>query len=224
MRFLCLLLSFAMIFRPCGTERKKRVALTFDDGPHAVYTAQILQILYEYGVMATFFVVGYNAERYPELLRAQFDLGHEIGNHTYSHTVSGKSSLEKIEEEIKTTDRVISSVTGAVPTLFRPPEGKAGRELLDFVRRLGKTAVIWDVDTRDWAHTSPEKIAENVKKNVHDGSVILMHDFVAAPSPTPEALKLIIPYLIDAGYEFVTVSELLAEEAETGSRPSYFLG
>ena len=219
MRLLCLILSLAVSFHP-GSYKKKRVALTFDDGPHGVYTAQILKILYEYGVQATFFTIGSNAERYPELVRAEYDLGHEIGNHTYSHSVS-PSHLKKKK---KKADRVIREITGKTTEVFRPPEGKISRDAASAVNALGKTTVLWDVDTRDWAHTPVDAIVENVKRSVRDGSVILFHDFVKPPSPTPEALRIIIPYLMDNGYEFVTVSALYHDAEKTGTVPSYFIG
>ena len=223
MRVLCVFLSVLMLVRPCGAIRKKRVALTFDDGPHAQYTAEILKILYENDAVATFFVIGSNAQRYPELVRAEYDLGHEIGNHTYSHIICGKADNNTLLDEIRTTDGIISDITGQIPTLFRPPEGKTGAGLVA-LNEYGKTVVLWDVDTRDWAHTSPEAIIKNIKANVHDGSIILFHDFVSAPSPTPEVLKQIIPYLREQGYEFVTVSGLLAEKTDTGLKPSFFIG
>ena len=118
---------------------------------------------------------------------------------------------------------IIREITGESPTLFRPPEGKTGASL-ETLNKCGKTLVLWDVDTRDWAHTSVEEITENIKANVHDGSIILFHDFVSAPSPTPEVLRRIIPYLRDQGYEFMTVSGMLAEKTDTGLIPSFFFG
>lgn len=224
MRIVSIILSLIALIRPCIRDERKLVALTFDDGPHPEYTAKILKILYENDVRATFFVVGSNAERYPGLVRAEYDLGNEIGNHTYSHRVCVKDSDRMISDEIKNADKIISDITGEVPTLFRPPEGKIGGMSHDLYKSLGKRIILWDVDTRDWAHTPVDKIVKNVKENVRNGSVILFHDFVKPPSPTPESLGIIIPYLRENGYEFVTVSELLEDVAESGVRPSFFIG
>lgn len=202
-----LLLSFLLPFSVFA-QNKKYVALTFDDGPHPRYTAEILKILYENDVKATFFVVGENAERYPELLRAEYDLGHEIGNHTYSHLRITENNADKIKAEIKAADDVIYDITGTIPSLFRPPEGKHGKKIDALIKSMDKTEVFWNIDTRDWAHTDKEKIIENIKKNIKDGSVILFHDYIAYPSPTPDVLREIIPYLKSQGYEFVTVGEL----------------
>lgn len=224
MKALCILLSAALIFHPCRAEQKKRVALTFDDGPHCRYTAEILKILYDCDIQATFFVVGGNAEKYPDLVRAEYDLGHEIGNHTYSHSVCDGTRCADIITEIKRTDEIIRDITGSVPALFRPPEGKLRGDILPALKRYGKKTVLWNVDTRDWAHTPVDRIIANVKQNVRDGSVILFHDYIASDSPTPEALRSVIPYLKSQGYEFVTVSGLLEAVEENGAPSSFFIG
>lgn len=202
-----LLFSLLLPFS-ASANNKKYVALTFDDGPHPKYTAEILKILYENDVKATFFVVGENAERYPELLRAEYDLGHEIGNHTYSHIKITEKNREKISAEIKEADGIIYDITGVTPTLFRPPEGRHGKQIDALISGMNKTEVFWNIDTRDWAHTDKEKIIENIKTNIKNGSIILFHDYITPPSPTPDVLRKIIPYLKAQGYEFVTVSEL----------------
>ena len=226
MRILSAFLAL-FILSPAVTEnapRTKYAALTFDDGPHPVYTRQILKILYDYGVPATFFVAGENAERYPELLRAEYDCGHDIGNHTYSHPRITENGADKIIEDIKHADGVIYSVLGIKPSLFRPPEGRRVKTLDDFIKKSGKTEIFWTIDTRDWAHTEAEKITENIKTNIKDGSVILFHDYVTPPSPTPAVLEKIIPYLLSNGYKLVTVSELLTHKAYIGGKSSFFIG
>ena len=207
-----------------GAPRTKYAALTFDDGPHPVYTRQILQILYDYGVPATFFVVGENAERYPELLRAEYDSGHDIGNHTYSHPRITERNAANVEDEIKRADDIIYGVIGIKPSLFRPPEGRHGKTLDELIKKMGKTEILWTVDTRDWAHTDADKIIENIKNNIKDGSVILFHDYITPPSPTPAVLEEIIPYLLSNGYKLVTVSELLTHKAYIGGKSSFFIG
>ncbi len=189
---------------------EKRIALTFDDGPHYRYTGEILSILEEYGIRATFFVVGELAERYPELIEKELALGHEIGNHTWSHPHMKTLDAEHTREELLRTEAALDAIADYRPKLFRPPEGFFPEAVEKAARSLGYSLILWSVDTRDWAHTPPCEIAENVLAGVDSGSIILFHDFIGRDSPTPEALRLILPKLIDEGYSFVTVSELLA--------------
>ena len=205
-------------------KSEKYIALTFDDGPHPKYTAQILKILYDNEAMATFFVIGENAERYPYLVRAEYDLGHEIGNHTYHHDRKSDQSLKTLADDIKRADDIIYEITGQKPLLFRPPEGKRDKTLDDIVKKAGKSIVLWTVDTRDWAHTDKDKIIKNITENTKNGSVILFHDYISPPSPTPEVLCEILPYLKEKGYKFVTVSELLKRKADIGELSSFFIG
>lgn len=197
-----------VVYRQSAAVCGHRVALTFDDGPHPKYTPQILDILAEYGVKATFFVVGENASYHPELVERAAREGHEIGNHTYDHTHAGKLSAEAFRRDVRACSDTVERITGVRPTLFRPPEGVC----TDVARRIceedGYTIVMWCVDTRDWAHTPPADIVRNVEKNTADGAVILMHDFIGKNSPTPAALRQIIPLLLGSGYEFVTISQL----------------
>lgn len=188
---------------------KPRVAITFDDGPHPRYTKEILAILAEYGVCATFFAVGENAALYPDLIRAEVAAGHEIGNHTYHHKRASKQAAEDLQADVCACNRVLGEITGAPVRLFRPPEGVCSEALKCICSENGMSIVLWSIDTRDWAHTEPDAICENVKKNVRDGSIILMHDFIGKNSPTPEALRQMIPMLLGLGYELVTVSQLL---------------
>lgn len=227
MKTVSLIISFIMLLSPAcraAAVSKKYVALTFDDGPHFKYTAQILHILSENNVCATFFVVGENAEKYPELVKAEYDTGHEIGNHTYSHKRLGALDCKAMLDEIKKADEVIFSITGEYPRLFRPPEGKTDKDLEAGVFQADKRLVLWSVDTRDWAHTPKDKIIDNIKRNVKDGSIILFHDYIAEDSPTPDVLKSIIPYLKSEGYEFLTVSELLSIKAYIAACESFFIG
>ena len=160
----------------------KKIALTFDDGPHYKYTAEILDILKEYGAKATFFVVGELAERYPELVSREIAEGHEVGNHTWSHPKMAKLTSAQLTSEILRTERLLNEIADYRPKLFRPPEG------------------------------SVEQIVEMVISETEAGSIILCHDFIGRDSPTPDALRKFIPALLDKGFEFVTVSELLASE------------
>lgn len=189
-----------------------KIALTFDDGPHPRYTGQILDVLEEYDIKATFFVVGVNAKNYPDSLIDVIKKGHEIGNHTYSHPhVSGLNTYT-LTDEVEKCESTIYGLTDYKTKLFRPPEGMIDADVRTVLRSLDYKVIMWDIDTRDWAHEPPEKIAENVISNIASGDIILMHDYIGHNSPTIEAIKIFIPVLLEKGYKFVVVSELIGLE------------
>jgi peptidoglycan/xylan/chitin deacetylase (PgdA/CDA1 family) len=192
---------------------EKIVALTFDDGPHPRTTAEILDVLKEYGVRATFFNVGENASKRPELTAREAAEGHEIGNHTYSHINIKPLASGKVKKQLLDTEAAVLDAAGVRTTLFRPPEGKIGKEGERTAEKLGYTVVLWSVDTRDWTHRTAYATAKTVTDNVKDGDVILCHDFISGESHTAEALRIFIPKLLAEGYEFVTVSELISKKA-----------
>lgn len=189
----------------CGA---KRIALTFDDGPSPRYTAEILDILREYGVKATFFVVGVNAEKSPELLQRIVLEGHEVGNHTYSHPHLQKMDAATLADELTRTDALIQKIACVSPILFRPPEGVVTTSVKAAAEDGGYRLVLWSVDTRDWALNPASNILRIVKREASDGDVILFHDWVAGSSPTPAALRQVIPWLQAAGYELVPAGQL----------------
>lgn len=193
---------------------KKCVALTFDDGPSPKYTERILDILDKYGAKATFFVIGKNAEKYPEIVIEEYRRGHEIGNHTYSHPDLKKISAEQFIEEINKTQSIIYDITGVEPTLFRPPGGYLNNSIVSKLHELDYSSVLWSwrQDTRDWACPSVGNVVNGVLGNLQDGDIILFHDYNSKESPTPEALDRILSELCDKGYSFVTVSELIEIE------------
>lgn len=188
---------------------KMMIALTFDDGPHPKYTPMILDILKKYGIRATFFAVGENAEQYPELIKRCLREGHEIANHTYSHSDLSHRSFDEVCGEVGKAENAIYENSESRTKLLRPPGGLYGKNVIMAAYELDYTLVLWTVDTRDWAHTPVAKIAEKVLRNTKAGDIILMHDFIGRDSPTPEALEKVIPTLLERGYRFVTVSELL---------------
>ena len=190
----------------------KRVALTFDDGPHPIFTGRILDILERYNVKATFFVVGQNVENYPRAFERLADSECEIGNHTYTHKNIGNMSEDELLVELERTEKAIEGISRRHTLLLRPPEGHFG----DVVQRVsvvrGYDIILWSIDTLDWAHTSASNMAKKVISSVSDGDIILMHDYTSGGAHTCEALEIIIPRLIEMGYELVTVSELICEE------------
>ncbi len=195
-----------------GSKEKKVIALTFDDGPHPKYTSEILDILNEYDAKATFFVLGKFAEAYPDIIKRQWEEGHEIGNHTYSHINTKKVSKDKIQEEYIKTQEVISSITNNNPKLFRPPYGSLDEKVIDVVENNNSVIVLWSYnqDSKDWSNPEVNKIVNTTLSNIENGDIILFHDYVYYDeSHTVEALKKIIPELKNRGYEFVTISELI---------------
>ncbi len=188
---------------------RMEIALSFDDGPHPRYTPQILEILAEYGVRATFFMVGENVTYYPAAAEAVVAAGHEIGNHTFSHRRFSRMDEGEMRREIAACEEAIASVADCRPHFIRPPEGCLSDTMRRVVGTLDYRIVLWDVDTRDWAHTPPAEICAHILDTVQAGDIILMHDFIGHDSPTPEALRLVIPALLSRGYRFVTVGELV---------------
>lgn len=189
-----------------------KIALTFDDGPHPRYTHQILDILDDYKIKATFFVIGVNADNYPNTLSDIIERGHEIGNHTYSHPHVSKITSEDLRNEIEKCEASIYCLTDCKTKLFRPPEGMLDNSISKVIGNLDYTTILWDIDTRDWAHTPPADIASNIIENISSGDIILMHDYISYDSPTPDALRLFIPNLIQRGFNFVVVSELIGTQ------------
>lgn len=196
-----------------ASEEEKKIAITFDDGPHGKYTPIILDTLKSYGVSATFFVVGTNADRYPELVKREIIEGHEIGSHTYYHRHISEMKGEELRYDLEMNEQKLFELTGIRPTLFRPPEGVCNDNVKKTAKEMGYSIIMWTVDTNDWQGIDSDRIFECVKKNTVSGSIILFHDFVSGRSGTPDALEVIIPYLLSEGYTFVTVSQLLGLKA-----------
>ena len=186
-----------------------KIALTFDDGPHPKQTRVILDILDEYGIKATFFVVGINAENYTKSLQEIVDRGHEIGNHTYTHPKVSSLDDTSFLKEVEDCENKIYEKIQYKTKLLRPPEGMIDPSVMSAAKSLDYKVILWDIDTRDWAHTSPQNIANHVINKISSGDIILMHDYIGKNSPTAEALRLFIPKLLEMGYNFVCVGELI---------------
>ena len=187
----------------------KKIAITFDDGPHTVYTKEILDILDKNDIKATFFIIGENALAHPELVEEVAKRGHEIGNHTYTHNFISKESDSKIKDELTRTSEIIRDITGTRPVVFRPPGGCYTERAINTVTDLGYTPVAWSKDSNDWRMRPVDDIVSEMTRNVKGGDILLFHDFNKKGSPTPDAVAKVIPILKNQGFEFVTVSELL---------------
>ena len=180
-----------------------RVALTFDDGPNARYTPLLLEGLRKRNIHATFFLLGENIPENEELLLQMQKDGHLIGCHTWSHVQLDKISPSSANREILKTNSLIYHITGTYPTCLRPPYGAWKKDLELPVTML---PVFWDVDTLDWQSQNPENILDIVRKNVQDGSIILMHD---SYDSSVRAALAITDELTEKGYDFVTADQLL---------------
>lgn len=182
---------------------KKMVALTFDDGP-SIYTKDILDQLEKYNAHATFFVVGNRVSGYASTVRRAYQLGCEIGNHSWSHPNLASVSVKTMKNEIDKTDAAIKKVIGKKSALLRPPYGAVDSDVKQYA---GKPLIHWSIDTLDWSTRNSSKTISAVLNNVRDGSIVLMHDLYAA---TRTAAVSLIPKLISRGYQLVTVSEMAA--------------
>lgn len=199
-----------------GNAETKEVVLTFDDGPDPEYTTRILNILNQYDIKASFFVIGKNAMLNQDIVKRMYREGHEIGNHTFSHRHTNSISYDQLKLELNASQRVIQGITGHSSLLYRPPYGYEDTNTVnpDFQRMLyttemGYLTVNYDIDSRDWKTTSSREIVDNVLQQLPTGNVILLHDGGGDRSGTVEALPEIIETLQNKGYTFVTASELM---------------
>lgn len=181
----------------------KRVALTFDDGPHPIYTEPLLDGLRERGVKATFFVTGENAKLHPDIIKRMHEEGHLIGNHTYTHIELTKSNRETFKQELVKTNEVIQEITGEEVLYVRPPYGAWDKKLES---ELNMFPILWSIDPLDWCTSNSSCITQAVLKKVGENDIILMHDYYKT---SVEAALMIVDELQKQGYEFVTVDKIL---------------
>lgn len=182
---------------------KKYVALTFDDGPNPRTTPELLDILKKNDVKATFFVLGKLVATYPEIVKREYDEGHEIASHTWSHPNLKTLSKDTILREINNTDEKIKEVIWKAPTLLRPPYGSHTKEIDNL---SGKIIVLWDVDSLDWKYRNAEKNYKSAMSQITNWSIILFHDI---HKPSVDTIDRLVKTLKSQGYEFLTVTELL---------------
>jgi peptidoglycan-N-acetylglucosamine deacetylase len=191
-----------------GSGRLPEIAITFDDGPHPVFTPQVLDVLRRYGVTATFFCIGLNVDAYPELVRRAVDEGHLTGNHTWSHPYLPDLTRDELLRQVDATNGALTNAAGRASTMVRPPYGSRTPELLGWLAEHGMTTVLWDVDTQDWSVPGVEAIVAGAGALTTDGSVILMHDAGGDRSQTVAALPPILEKLLARDYRFVTIDQL----------------
>lgn len=182
----------------------KKVALTFDDGPYAGWTAEYLKVLEDYQVPAVFFVVGTRVEQYPEIARKIVEHGFDLGSHSYRHAKLTLIKPEVLQEDFRKTEAALS-VADQVK-FFRPPYGAYNPLVTDTAKSFGLKTIGWNVDPRDWDTEDADKVVQRVLAQATDGSIILLHE---GRKSTLAALPDIITGLQDKGFELVSVSELL---------------
>ncbi len=182
-------------------EEKKLIAFTFDDGP-SIYIPELIEAFEEYDASATFFLVGYNVKRYPEIVSRLYKSGFELANHTIDHSRLTSFSCEKSADKIKQNSDLIFSITGERPRLFRPPYAAINNRILKCIE---DPVIMWSVDPKDWESRNTEKIVYHILNNVKEGDIVLFHDLYKS---TIDAVKILLPILYDDGYKLVSVSEL----------------
>lgn len=187
-------------------EKNKKIALTFDDGPHEM-TLKVLELLQQYNAKATFFCVGNQIEKHPDIFKKILSDGHEVGNHTYSHSKSfGFFSAQKVTEEIQQTDTLITQFTNKKNHLFRPPFGVTNPNVAKAISNLKHHVIGWDIRSLDTVITDETVVLNRIKKRIHPGGIVLLHD---TSLKTVNVLEQLLLFLQSEKYELVTVTNLL---------------
>lgn len=183
----------------------RTAALTFDDGPHPVWTPLLLDGLKERGVKATFFLMGENIPGNEEIVERMVREGHLVGNHSYRHEQLTREGLEQVCQSFEKTGQMIEEIAGIRPEYARPPYGDWNEEL---ECRTELTTVLWDVDSLDWSDKDRRRITDKVCREIEDGDIVLMHDIFQS---SQEAALDIIDRLSADGWQFVTADELTVD-------------
>ena len=193
--------------RPLSDE-KKYIALSFDDGPNPETTPELLNILDEKNVTATFFMLGKNAEAYPDVVKQVYDHDHIIGSHSYSHPQLNTLAPDELEQQIKQTDKAIFEACGILPRTLRPPYGAIDANTANVI---GKPIIQWDIDSYDWESKNTDATIQQINQTVVPGGIILMHDIHPT---TIAAVGTVIDNLRTSGYEIVTTEQILSNQTK----------
>lgn len=208
---LCLLLFFIYFIRQADVQietmalpkEEKKIALTFDDGPHPQFTEELLDGLKERGVRATFFVIGEHAELHPDIIKRMNEEGHVVGNHTYSHIQLTEGNRESFKQELIKTNEILTGITGKEVLYVRPPYGTWDKS---FETELNMFPVLWNIDPLDWCANDTSCVVSRVLKAADENSIILLHDYYET---SVKAALQIVDELQKQGYTFVTVEEIM---------------
>ncbi len=183
------------------------VAMTFDDGPHKTNTPRLLDILKERNIKATFFVVGKNAKAYPDIIRRILAEGHEIGNHSWDHKQLSAMSIDRMRNEMSTTDDAVVAASDFHMRLMRPPYGATNLHIKQIcLDQFHYQTILWSVDPLDWKRPGSAVVEQRIVAAAHNGAIILSHDI---HEPTIDAMEGTLDTLLSKGFHFVTVSQLL---------------
>ena len=194
----------------CVETEEKKIAISFDAAWGNDDTEQLINILAEYDVPATFFVVGAWVDKYPESVKQLHDAGHRVENHSNTHPHMPNLSTSQMTAELTACNEKIAAVTGRTPTLFRPPYGDYDNKTIETTESVGMYTVQWDCDSLDWkSNATPESICRRVTSKVKNGSIVLFHNDA---DHTPAALPTILKCLKDEGYEFVFIEDLIYKD------------
>ena len=185
-------------------DASRAIALTIDDGPDPVYTPQVLRVLRRYRVTATFSMVGLHVAAYPRLARAVAEDGHRIANHTWTHSNLVRMKPHRVHSELAWTSHAIHAAAGVHPQLFRAPYGAWSAAVIRQCEQMRMVPMDWSVDPRDWARPGVQRIVRNIMHNTRPGSIILEHDGGGNRSQTVDALRIVLPRLLQEGYHFGT--------------------
>lgn len=194
---------------------KKKVALTFDDGPFPHYTEEYIKVLKDHNVNATFFLVGSSVKKYPEMAKLIAKEGFEIGNHSFSHKDLSEMSIKDLNTDLFLTNYEVKNITNKNPDFLRPPYGFYNDALLKVAKNNSLTVVTWSVDPKDWEGIPSNEITQRVVRNADDGDIILLHE---GNKNTLIALPKIIKQLQEKGFEIVSVSELLKFQEDKNNK------
>lgn len=188
-----------------------KVCLTFDDGPYTTYTDQYLDLLAEYNVPAMFFCPANRVQEYPELSRKIVEAGHELASHSKKHDDLRSLPMETLQADFQYVNDTFKEITGKAPKYLRPPYGGFNDTVLSVSKSYGQQPVFWSIDTNDWRGRSTEQMVSTITSYLSDGAIILFHE---GKQNTLAALPQVIQAVRDAGYEFVSMDELLSNYKE----------
>jgi peptidoglycan-N-acetylglucosamine deacetylase len=192
-----------------GNTHIPEIALTFDDGPNPYYTPQILAILRQYKVRATFFDIGYLVADYPNIVREEYNQENIVANHSWSHPLLTSFSAQGIQSQLTSTTNIIQATIGVRPTFFRPPYGAVNYTVLAQASNLHYTTVMWDGSAEDWSLPGVNDIVSKTLYYARNGAILLLHDGGGNRAQTVAALPIIITKLKSRGFKFVTIQQLV---------------
>lgn len=198
-----------------GSPKGTSLALTFDDGPDQQYTPQILNTLKKYQIKATFFVIGNQIQKYPDVFKRIIKEGHEVGIHGFQHLKISELPLAKVNYQLSETNKLIMKYGGPKQTIFRPPYGALDPKAADYIGKKGYNIVLWTIDSLDWRSLKKDQVVKNVVPKLKRGYIVLQHSASETKledlSGSVDALPTIIESAKKQGYQFVKVSQILSE-------------